>query len=45
MSAMTVSGHTHYAGMTKAELVDEIIRLNREISMLKKRLAIYRDMK
>jgi hypothetical protein len=42
---MTVSGHTPYASMTKAELVDEIMRLNKENSMLKKRLAIYREMK
>lgn len=43
MFDMTVSGYTHYAGMTEAELVDEIIRLNREISMLNKRLAFYGD--
>lgn len=42
---MTVSGHTSYSGMTKAELIDEIMRLNKENSMLKKRLAIYREMK
>lgn len=42
---MTVSGHTHYASMTKAELVDEIMRLNREITMLRKRLAIYKEMR
>ncbi|HEX9678497.1 MAG TPA: hypothetical protein VJZ68_09010 [Nitrososphaera sp.] len=42
---MTVSGQTPYANMTKAELVDEVMRLNRENSMLKKRLAIYKEMK
>ena len=42
---MTLSGQAPYASMTKAQLVDEIMRLNRENSMLKKRLAIYKDMK
>lgn len=42
---MTVSGHTPYAGMTKAELVDEVIRLNKENTLLRKRLAIYREMR
>ena len=42
---MTVSGHTPYASMTKAELVDEIMRLNKEVSLLRKRLAIYKEMK
>ncbi len=42
---MTVSGQTPYSGMTKAELIDEVIRLNKENSMLKKRLAIYKEMK
>jgi hypothetical protein len=42
---MTVSGHTPYANMTKAELIDEIIRLNKENAMLKKRLAIYKEMR
>jgi hypothetical protein len=42
---MTVSSHSQYSGMTKAELIDEIVRLSRENSMLKKRLAIYKEMK
>lgn len=42
---MTVSGQSPYASMTKAELVEEVIRLSRENSMLKRRLAIYKEMK
>jgi regulator of replication initiation timing len=42
---MTVSGHTPYASMTKAELVEEVVRLNRENAMLRKRLAIYKEMR
>lgn len=42
---MTVSGHTSYTSMTKAELIDEVIRLNKENTMLRKRLAIYKEMR
>jgi len=42
---MTVSGHTPYATMTKAELVEEVMRLTRENTMLRKRLAIYKEMR
>lgn len=42
---MTVSGHAPYASMTKAELVEEVIRLNKENTILRKRLAIYKEMR
>jgi hypothetical protein len=50
--AMTLTEHQKYADKTRSELIDEIIRLggelrarNEEISLLKKKLSIYRSIK
>lgn len=49
---MTLTEHHKYATKTKSELIDEIIRLNKEIvekkseiAILKKKLAIYESLK
>jgi hypothetical protein len=49
---MTLSEHQRYAGKTRSELIDEIVRLtkevrekNDEISVLKKKIALYKSIK
>lgn len=49
---MTLSEHQKYTGKTKPELIDEIVRLtkevrekNDEISVLKKKIALYKSIK
>ncbi len=49
---MTLSGYTKYAEKSKSELIEEIIRLNKEIkskneeiALLKKRLSLYKSIK
>jgi hypothetical protein len=49
---MTLTGYTKYAEKSKAELIEEIIRLNKEIkgkneeiALLKKRLSLYKSIK
>jgi hypothetical protein len=49
---MTLTEHQKYAGKTRSELIDEIIGLsgelrakNEEISLLKKKISIYRSIK
>lgn len=50
--AMTLTEHQKYAGKSRSELIDEIVRLNgevrarnEEISLLKKKLSIYKSIK
>ena len=49
---MTLSEHQRYAGRTRSELIDEVVRLtkevrekNNEISVLKKKIALYKSIK
>lgn len=49
---MTLTEHHRYATKTKTELIEEIIRLNKElltkkseVAILKKKLAIYESLK
>jgi hypothetical protein len=49
---MTLSEHQKYSGKTRSELVDEILRLSREVrekndelSLLRKKLALYKSIK
>jgi hypothetical protein len=49
---MTLSEHQKYAGKTKSELIDEILRLSREVrekndevSLLRKKLTLYKSIK
>lgn len=49
---MTLSEHQRYGGKTRSELIDEIVRLtkevrekNDEISVLKKKIVLYKSIK
>lgn len=49
---MTLSEHQKYAGKTRSELIDEILRLAREVRekndellLLRKKLALYKSLK
>ena len=49
---MTLSERQRYAGKTRSELIDEVVRLtkevrekNNEISVLKEKIALYKSIK